>query len=133
HELTDHILGNGEDADAEQDRNPVKSASAVERGGAFRSEYQAPLKDHRGLRQITQLLPAAKNAFDNVLVSPPVVAANTDRKPPRFALLPFDQIQFIRIASRLQITTPGPGDQWQDDLRQRPGGAGAKTRRVVRG
>src|SRR5262245_36840938 len=131
HEGADLIFGNGEGADAAQDRNPVKSASVVERGGAFRREYQAALKDQRGLRQIAQLLATAQNAFDNVLVSQPVVAANTDRKPPRFALLPFDQIQFIRIASRLQIATPGPGDQWQDDLRQRRGEAVSKRRRVV--
>src|SRR5262245_32697270 len=131
HELADLIFGNEKGADAAQDRNPVKSASVVERGGAFSREDQAALKDQSGFRQITQLLATAQNAFDNVLVSPPVVSANTDRKPPRLALLPFDLIQFIRIATRLQIATPGPGDQWQDDLRQRRGEAVAKRRRVV--
>src|SRR5262245_59977347 len=99
HEFADLFFGNGECADAAQRRNPVKSAPVVERGGAFRREDQAALKDQRGLRKVASLLAAAQNAFDNVLAGPPVVASNTDRKPPRLALLPFDRVHFVRIAS----------------------------------
>src|SRR5262245_61275836 len=119
HELADLIFGNEERADLAQDRNPVKRAPVVERGGAFGREDQTAVKDQGRLRQVASLLTTAQNAFDNVLAGPLVVAANPDRKPPRFALLPFDLLQFVRIALRLQVATSRLGDQRQDDLRQR--------------